>query len=146
MPRIIPGHLAIISISVKIRHTTEGFTIVELLVSIAVGAIVIASLSQVVSSYLHVAQRGRYLNLANSYAEAKAEALRNEGYNSLNPGTSDVSSELPSQLPRSRTASLTISSPSSGLKQAALTISYKDQGQTNTYSYTTYIGELGVGQ
>lgn len=114
--------------------------------AIAVGAIVTASLSQVVTSYVHVAQRGRYLNLANSYAEAKAEALRNAGYNSLSPGTSNISSELPSQLPPSRSASMIISSPSAGLKEVDISISYNDQGQGNTYSYTTYIGELGVGQ
>lgn len=130
----------------KIRKASAGFTIVELLVAIAVGAIVTASLNQVVTSYLHVAQRGRYLNLANSYAEAKAEALRNNGYNSLNLGTTDISGELPSQLPPSRSASLTISSPSTGLKEADISISYKDQGKNNTISYTTYIGELGVGQ
>jgi prepilin-type N-terminal cleavage/methylation domain-containing protein len=130
----------------KTHRSSDGFTIVELLVSIAVGAVVIASLSQVVTSYLHVAQRGRYLNLANSYVEAKVESLRNIGYNGLTLGTTDVSSELPSQLPLTKSASMTISSPETGLKQVDITVSYKDQGQSNTYSYTTYIGELGVGQ
>lgn len=127
------------------RHQ-GGFTIVELLVAIAVGAIVTASLSQVVTSYIHVAQRGRYLNLANSYAEAKMEALRNTGYNGLSLGTTNVSGELPSQLPPGRSASMTISSPSDGLKEVDISISYNDQGQQNNYSYTTYVGELGVGQ
>lgn len=132
--------------SVKTYPSSDGFTIVELLVSIAVAAIVTASLSQVVTSYVHVAQRGRYLNLANSYAEAKVESLRNTGYNGLSLGTTDVSSQLPSQLPPTRSASLTISNGPPGIKQADLTVSYKDQGQTNTYVYTTYVGELGVGQ
>lgn len=118
----------------------------ELLVAIAVGAIVTASLSQVVTSYVHVAQRGRYMNLANSFAEAKAESLRNEGYNSLSAGTTNISSELPSQLPLDKSASMTIGSPSGGLKEVDISVTYKDQGQTNTLSYTTYIGELGVGQ
>ncbi len=130
----------------KTYRSSDGFTIVELLVSIAVAAIVTASLSQVVTSYVHVAQRGRYLNLANSYAEAKVESLRNTGYNGLSLGTTNISSELPSQLPLTRSASLTISSGPAGIKQADLTVSYKDQGQINTYVYTTYVGELGVGQ
>lgn len=109
-------------------------------------AIVTAALSQVVTSYVHVAQRGRYLNLANAYAEAKIESLRNTGYNGLSLGTTSLTGELPTQLPPSRSASMTITSPSSGIKQVDLTISYKDQGQSNTYSYTTYVGELGVGQ
>lgn len=125
---------------------SDGFTLVELLVAIAVGAIVTASLSQVVTSYVHVAQRGRYLNLANSYVEAKAETLRNTGYNGISLGTTNLTSELPSQLPLSRSASMTITSPSSGLKQIDITVSYNDQGQNVSFGYTTYIGELGVGQ
>ena len=128
------------------KLSADGFTIVELLVCIAVAAIVIGSLSQVVTGFVHLAQRGRYLNLANSYVEAKTEALRNVGYSGLTDGTTNLTGELSSQLPRSRSASMTVSSPSSGLKQIDITINYSDQAQTNSYSYTTYIGELGVGQ
>lgn len=128
------------------RQKQAGFTLVELLVSIAVAAIVIASLNVVVTSYLHVGQRGRYLNIANSFVEAKAEGLRNTGYNSLNPGTTDISSELPAQLSSPKSASLTVGNPSGGLKQVVLSVTYRDQGQNHTYSYTAYIGELGVGQ
>lgn len=127
-------------------RTSDGFTLVELLVAIAVGAIVTAVLSQVVTSYVHVAQRGRYLNLANSYVESKVETLRNTGYNSLNAGTTSLTSELPTQLPLSRNASMTVGAPSGGLKQVDITISYNDQGQNVSYGYTTYLGELGVGQ
>jgi len=130
----------------KRRLDQNGLTLVELLVAIAVGAIVTISLNQVVTSYVHVAQRGRYLNLANSYAEAKAEALRNIGYNALDPGTTDISGELPSQLPVNRSASMTVDNPSGGLKKVVITVSYDDQGQDNTYSYATYVGELGIGQ
>lgn len=129
-----------------IRNSSEGFTLVELLVSIAVGAIVIASLNMLVSGYLHVSQRGRYLNAANSFVEGKVEALRNSGYNTLSSGTTSLTSQLPSSLPPSRSASMTVSAPSNGIKQVDITVSYKDQGSTQTYSYTTYLGELGVGQ
>jgi type II secretory pathway pseudopilin PulG len=128
------------------RLTSEGLTIIELLVSIVVAGVVIGSLSQVVSTYLHVSQRGRYLNLANSYIEAKVEALRNVGYNSLTLGTTSLTGELPTQMPLTRSASMTVSSPSNGLKQVDLSVTYADNGQSNTYSYTTYLGELGVGQ
>jgi prepilin-type N-terminal cleavage/methylation domain-containing protein len=129
-----------------IRKSSEGFTIVEILVSIAVAAVVTMALNSVVTTYLHVSQRGRYLNLANSYVEAKIEALRNEGYNSLSAGTSSLTSELPSQLALTRSASMTVTNPSGGIKQVDITVNYKDQGFTNSVSYTTYLGELGVGQ
>ena len=128
------------------RLKGDGFTIVELLVAIAVAGIVVISLSQVTTTYLHLSQRSRYLNLANSYVEAKAETLRNQGYNSISIGTSSLTSELPTQLPGSRAASMTVSSPTAGIKQVDITVSYNDQGQSNSYSYTTYVGELGVGQ
>lgn len=117
----------------------------ELLVAIAVAAVVTGTLSEVVTSYVHVAQSGRYLNIANSYVEAKVEALRNKGYNGLTSGTTSLTSELPNQLPPKSTASLTISTPLPGIKQADITVTYFDQG-TKSYAYTTYIGELGVGQ
>jgi prepilin-type N-terminal cleavage/methylation domain-containing protein len=123
-----------------------GFTLVEVLVTIAVSAIVIATLSSVVTSFVHVAQRGRYLNLANSFVESEVEALRNGGYNSLTIGTTSLTSSLPAQLPPGSTASMTVTNPSPGIKQIDISVAYKDQGQTNSYAYTTYIGELGVGQ
>jgi prepilin-type N-terminal cleavage/methylation domain-containing protein len=123
-----------------------GFTLVELLVAIAVGAIVTMSLTQVVTSYLHVSQRGRYLYTANSFVEAKTEGLRNQGYNAIPTGTTDITAQLPSQLPPSRSATMIVSSPATGLKQIDITVTYKDNGLTNSYAYTTYMGELGVGQ
>jgi len=131
--------------SMKAKNTA-GFTIVELLVTIALSGIIIGSLSQVVTTYLHLSQRGRFLNLANSYAEAKVETLRNLGYNDISLGTTNISSELPNQLPPTRSASMVVTSPSGGIKQVDLTVTYKDQGQSNSYGYTTYVGELGVGQ
>lgn len=128
------------------RLSTEGFTLVELIVAIAVGAIVTITLSQVVNNYVHLSQRGRWLSLANSFVEAKAEALRNGGYNGLSLGTVNITNELPSQLPPGKSATMTITSPSGGIKQVYLTVTYKDQGQNQTFNYTTYIGELGVGQ
>jgi prepilin-type N-terminal cleavage/methylation domain-containing protein len=130
----------------KMRLAESGFTLVEMLVTIAVAAIVTLSLNQVTANYVHINQRGRYLSLANSYAESKIEKLRNQGFNALATGTTNLTSELSAQLPPSRSASMTVTSPSAGIKQVDLSVSYKDQGQTQTYSYTTYVGELGVGQ
>ncbi len=130
---------------VKIKNE-GGLTLVELLVTIALAAVVVVSLTTVVTTYLHVAQRGRYLNLANSFVESKFEQLRNNGFNSLSLGTTSLTSQLTPQLPLSRAASMTVSSPYTGVDQVDISISYKDQGKTQTYAYTTYIGELGVGQ
>lgn len=129
-----------------LKNNQGGFTIVEILVAIAVAGVMIGTVSEVVTSYVHTAQRGRYLNTANSYVEAKVESLRNIGYNGLAIGTISLNNDLPITLPPNRAASMTISSPSAGIKQADISISYNDQGKNLSYSYTTYIGELGVGQ
>ena len=127
------------------KNKNAGFTLVELLVSIIVGGIIIASLGQVVNSYINVSKSGRYMNLANSFAEAKVEALRNDGYNNIATGTTSLTSQLPSQLPKG-TASMTVTTPSGGIKEIDLSITYHDQGSNRTLNYTTYVGELGVGQ
>lgn len=130
----------------KRRLTSEGLTLVEVLVTIAVAGVVVIALNSIVTNYLHISGRGRFLNLANSYVEGKVESLRNLGFNSLSSGTTNLTSELPAQLPRQRSASMTVSNASAALKQVDITVSYFDEGKNNSYSYTTYIGEIGVGQ
>src|SRR5690242_15472751 len=125
---------------------SRGFTIFELTVSIVLAALFFLALNVAYTSYVHAGEQLKDLTLANSYAESKIESLRNLGYNSLAVGTTTVTSELPSDLQPPRSGTLQISNPQSGLKQIDLTITYNDQGATRTYSYTTYIGELGVGQ
>ena len=122
-----------------------GFTIVELVIAIIVGTGFILITNTAVNNYTHLATRNRQLTLANAFAEGEVEALRNTGYNGLGVGTTDISSQLPSALQSPKSASLKVSSLSGGIKQIDITISYNDQ-IARTYSYTTYLGELGVGQ
>ena len=128
------------------QDNSYGFTIVELTVSVVVAAIFFLSLNVAYTSYVHGGEQVKDLTLANSYAESKIESLRNTGYNSLALGTTSITGELPSDLKSPRSGSLQISSPQTGLKKIDLSISYNDQGTSRTYSYTTYVGELGVGQ
>ena len=123
-----------------------GFMTVELVVAIVVGGIIFASAGVAITNYSHLSGRGQNLVLANSFVEGKVESLRNIGYNGLNSGTTDISSELPAGLQGPKSATLEISEPSQGLKQANISISYSDQGTNRSYSYRTYVGELGVGQ
>lgn len=126
------------------ERNAGGFSIIELILSITVGVLFITSLTQIVNNYVFLGQKSRNVILANSYVEGKVETLRNIGYNSLNVSTTDLSGELPTQLPSPRSATMTVTSPSSGLKQADISVTYSDRGKAQTYSYTTYIGELSV--
>jgi prepilin-type N-terminal cleavage/methylation domain-containing protein len=141
--------VAIYNLPTKVDKTAAknaGFTIVELLLAIIVGAIMTSITSMIVINQSHISQRGRDAILSNSYAEAKIEGLRSAGYNNLTNATTDVTGELPDELKAPRSGSLQISDASTGIKQVDLTITYNDQGTPRTYSYKTYIGELGVGQ
>lgn len=124
----------------------NGFTLVELLVSILVAAILISSTSVAITNNSKLAQKGRDVTVANSFAENKIESLRSAGYLAVPIGTSNVTNELPSELKEPRSASLDVTQDSISTKKAELTITYNDQGQSRTYIYTTLIGELGVGQ
>jgi prepilin-type N-terminal cleavage/methylation domain-containing protein len=128
------------------RIRNEGFSIVELLVAIVIGSIMIGGLSMIVTSHTYISQRGRDLIVANAYVERKVESLRSVGFLGLNDGTTSLTSELPSELSEPRSGQLTVSSPSSGVKKVEITLTYNEQGASRTHSYTTYIGELGVGQ
>jgi len=130
----------------KVKRDSTGFTIAELLVAMVVGGMFIASLTLVLVSHLHISQRARDLVLANAYAEAKIEELRSTGFNALALGTSSISSELPAELNSPKSGSLQVSSFNPATKQVDLTITYSDRGKPKTFSYRSYIGELGVGQ
>lgn len=114
-----------------------------------VGTGFILTTNVAVSNYAHLATRDRQLSLANSFVEGEVEALRNQGFNAISTGTTDISSQLPSGLQSPKSASLNVSypggNPDSGIKQIDITVNYTDQ-ISKSYSYTTYIGELGVGQ
>jgi len=130
----------------NLSQETAGYTIVELLVTIFVGSILAGVLTNILTSHSYLSQRGRDVAVANSYVENKVEALRSAGFLGLANGTTNLTAELPAELNAPRSGSLVISDYSAAIKQAVITVTYNEQGTTRTYSYTTYIGELGVGQ
>ena len=126
--------------------SNRGFTIVELVIAIVVGGVIFATAGVAISNYSHLSGRGQNLVLSNSFAEGKVESLRSISYSGLGTGTTDISGELPAGLQAPKSASLEISEPTQGLKQVDISIAYSDQGANRSYSYRTYVGELGVGQ
>jgi prepilin-type N-terminal cleavage/methylation domain-containing protein len=130
----------------KISKNQEGFTVVEIIVTIVVAAILVFAINSVFTTQTYISQRGRDLALANAYTEGKVEELRSIGFLGLTDGTTNITSELPSELSNPRSGSLVITSQNAATKKAVITITYNEQGKPRTYTYTTYIGELGVGQ
>ncbi len=124
----------------------SGFTIVELLVAIIIGAVVIPSANLIISAQARLSQQLRDTVLTNSFVESKVESLRSAGFATLSNGTTSITSELPSELNSPRNGSVQISTYSDSVKKISITISYNDRGISRTHSYSTLIGELGVGQ
>jgi prepilin-type N-terminal cleavage/methylation domain-containing protein len=138
-----------LSVSMKQKRSKlnqVGFTLVELMVAIAVGAIMISCAHVAYTAQLGLTQQTRDLILSNSFAEGKAEELRSKGYLGISDGTTDISAQMPSTLQRPRSADITVTSQSASVKKVVLNVRYSNQGSTQTHVYTTYIGELGVGQ
>lgn len=130
----------------RLKLKSEGYTLVELIVAIAISAVFIGAVATLIIQNSRLAQRTRDVAVANSFAENKIEALRSAGYLVLSDGTTNITSELPTELKAPRGASQVISSASTGVKKVVITVTYNNLGVARTYSYTTYIGELGVGQ
>jgi prepilin-type N-terminal cleavage/methylation domain-containing protein len=128
------------------KNNQSGFTMIELLIAIGVMGLAIPALAIALRNLTAINNRARDLSLANIIISNKAEQIRNSGFNSLNVGTVDFSSELPSELAKPRSASYTIAQPSAGIDEVTLSISYKDYNRTRTLTYKTIVSELGVGQ
>ena len=128
------------------RHKQAGFTVVELLIAIAVVGILVPTLAGLVNTLNRLNDRARDLNIVNSLAENKTESLRSMGFTALSDGSTSFTAELPTTLGSPKSASYVISTPNTGIKQVDMTITYNDHGKTQTMRYRTYVGELGVGQ
>jgi len=128
------------------KNRQNGFTIVELIVTIVIAGIIIPAVALALNNLTAINHRARDLAIANTVAQNKVETLRSIGYNSIATGTVDFSSDLPSSMGAPKSASYTTSTPTTGEKQIDITISYTDYGVTRSLTFRTYISELGVGQ
>ena len=128
------------------KTTESGFTIIELLVAIAVVGILVPTIAGFVNTLNRLNDRARDYTLVNSLAENKVESLRSIGFTGIATGTTSFTNELPATLGSPKSASYTVSVPNTGMKQIDLAITFNDHGTARTVNYRTYVGELGVGQ
>ena len=127
------------------KRDSKGFTIVEMLVALALFAIIIPAITLGLSTLTQLNNRARDLTLISIIAENKIESLRSMGYNSVVVGTTTFTSELPSEIASPKTATLTVAQ-GTGLKTIDVSIQYTDYRNSRTINYKSVIGETGVGQ
>jgi len=122
-----------------------GFTIVELLVTIVVLAIVAGGITMLFSSIQFVQSEASYQRTATLAAQREIESLRTSNYMALAAGTNiNFSSDLAADLPGPATGIATISEPVTGVKRADVVISFKFHGRTKDIKVSSLIGEIGI--
>jgi len=122
-----------------------GFTILELVVTIALIGLIIPTIFLTTNSLLVINKRSRNIALVNIAAENKIESLRSSGYNSIANGVSSFTNELPNELSKPKSATLNVVT-AGGKKTIDITISFQDANKQRSVQYKTYISETGVGQ
>lgn len=128
------------------RYRQAGFTIVELLVTIAIIGITTASLSSLFISIRNVQRQTLYVDTATRAAQREIETLRNDNYASLTPGqTINFTSQLPGSLPNA-TGTAQVSQPAADLRRVDVTVSYRDGSSQRSVQLSSLIGVIGITQ
>jgi prepilin-type N-terminal cleavage/methylation domain-containing protein len=124
-----------------------GFTLVELLVTMIVLGIIIASMAGLYWTMQVMQVQSQHLDMANRAARTEIENLRNNGYNNLTPGsTINFTSSLPTNLPKDKQGLVAVSQPVTDLRRVDVTITYTDYGKTQKITLSSNIGIIGIGQ
>lgn len=131
---------------IRSKTHQQGFTVIELLISIALFAILVPTIVGFLNTIGALNDLAKDTTIANSVTENKVEALRSAGFLSVDAGTVDFTDELPATLshPRSAVYTVTVINPST--KQIDIVVSFTGSGGQREATFRTYIGEIGVGQ
>jgi type II secretory pathway pseudopilin PulG len=130
----------------RLKQNHLGFTVVEIIVGLAVAGIVVPAIAIIMTTITSLNDRTTDTIQANGIIEKKVEALRSADFVALSDGVVDFTNELPQSFARPNNAIYTISSVNVALKQVDIHIQYTVGGAIDEFDFTTYIGELGVGQ
>jgi len=123
-----------------------GFTLVEVVVTIVVSGLFIYASTLALQRLAYINEQAEDLTIANATAQNVVERIRSAGYLTLNDGTTNITSQLPDDLLAPRNASYTVSTESPGLKKVDVDVAFTIQGKLQQHSYSSFVGEVGVGQ
>ena len=135
------------------RVQNQGFTIVELIISIAVIAVIVPSVVTFLNAINSMNGRANTISTINGFAENKIEGFRSAGFNAVpvTAGPIDYTGAdgLPANIPQPNSASYTVeladpSNPS--IKKITIDVSFRSFDGTESRKFITYLGEIGVGQ
>ncbi len=130
------------------KRDQSGFTLVELIVAIAVTGLVLGGIVNLYIGIQTMQRRTYHTELATRAGERQVESLRNAQYINLEPGVDiDFSDDLPADLPSPKTGTVVVSEPSEGLRRVDVTITYRDGSSgSRTVKQSSLIGVIGIAQ
>ena len=123
----------------------QGFTIVEVIVTIVVFGIGIVMLSTLISSVQYSQRNALFLDAATQAARAKIEIIRNSQYSTITNGA-NFTSELPSTLPPGSTGVVTVSTPANApnSKQIDAKVTYPIGSTSREVTVSAYVDEPSI--
>ena len=129
------------------KFRNSGFTIIELSVTIVITGLVTLAITSLFISIEKSQRSSMMLESATRAGEQEVEALRNNNYTLLEPGsTIDFTNDLPDTLHSPRSGTVAISQPVDGLRRVDVTISYTDGNRSRQIILSSLIGQIGIGQ
>lgn len=132
-------------LSISMLKQRDGFTVVELLVTIVVSGIIISAVFALFMTIQSTQRSAVLMSSATRAGETKIESLRNLTYTSLPLGETDFTSELPDNL-RDRQGTVVVTDKEAGIRRVDVTITYKDGSKERRVELSSLIGRLGIGQ
>ena len=131
----------------KLPDKPQGFTLVELLVSIMVLGVVSSGITSLFMTIQRVQVQTAYLESATRAAQREVESLRNNNYNNLTPGqTINFTSSLPTSLPSNRSGTVAVTEPVSGLRRVDVMVTYGSGSSQRKVELSSLIGVIGIAQ
>ncbi|MFZ1361295.1 MAG: type II secretion system protein [Candidatus Saccharimonadales bacterium] len=126
-------------------HKQQGFTLTEIIVTLAIFGIVMVAIIGAVSTTQSAQQNERYLDLANTTAKQIIEETRNGQYASLANTSYNRTANVPASLPDGHaTMVVSQSADMPDTKRIEVTVGYKIGSYDRAVTQTAYITESGI--
>jgi prepilin-type N-terminal cleavage/methylation domain-containing protein len=121
----------------------RGFTLVELMVSMVIGAMAIATIISLFSMLQSNQRNVWYLDVATRAARSEIETARTKGVDLLPKGDTDIKSRLPPTLPADATGILNVG-PVLYEKSRLVTVTITWQGGAKKVTLSGVVGQKGI--